>query len=192
MTPSLAQPAWPWNWPGRLLVGAALAPLVTACASTASQVRLPARPPTSASVTSSAAAVSQRQQVIAALTGYTVALGEADKSGNPATARSLLQPYLAASRIAGIVEQMSSIWARGEVFYGDDVLHILTVTIRGTSALVHDCDDTSGMGLLDAATGQQVAGSAGVPEENVVTRLDLVSGRWLVQYQLVEDVPCTA
>jgi hypothetical protein len=46
------------------------------------------------------------------------------------------------------------------------------------------------MGLDDQATGQLVPGSAGSPELNIVTLLALVSGRWLVQFQLVEDVPC--
>jgi hypothetical protein len=47
------------------------------------------------------------------------------------------------------------------------------------------------MGLLNAATGQAVPGSAGIRHDNVVTRLDLVGGHWLVQFQLVEAVPCT-
>lgn len=133
-----------------------------------------------------------RQQVIDAMTGYTVALGAADKSRDPAEARRLLQPFLAASRVDGMVQTMSSIWAKGEVFYGQDILHVLSVTVRGTSAVVHDCDDTSGMGLRIAATGQEVQGSSGVPAENVVTTLALTAGRWLVQFQLIEAVPCTA
>ncbi len=173
---------------------AAVAPVLVVLVSCGggTTVRLPAKPRAAASaVASTPGASSPREQVIAALVGYTGALSEADKSQNVAAARRLLQPYLAASRIAGVVETMSTIWAKGDVFFGQDVLHVLSVTISGQSAFVHDCDDTSGMGLDYQATGELVPGSAGNPEVNIVTHLALVSGRWLVQFQLVEDVPCT-
>ncbi|MGH3303916.1 MAG: hypothetical protein ACRDOK_19995, partial [Streptosporangiaceae bacterium] len=147
--------------------------------------------PAAATRAAATAAASPRQQVIAALAGYTAALSEADKSRNAPAARRLLQPYLAASRIDGIVQAMSSIWATGEVFFGQDSLHVLGVTITGPSAFVHDCDDTSGMGLANQSTGQVVPGSAGIPAANIITHLARVGGRWLVQFQLVEDVPCT-
>jgi hypothetical protein len=103
----------------------------------------------------------------------------------------LLHPYLAASRIGGLVRAISAIWARGDRFYGTDVLHISSVRIKGRRAFVHDCDDTSGMGLDNSATGQLVPGSAGVRRDNLITRLDLVRGHWMIAFQLVEDAPCT-
>lgn len=136
------------------------------------------------------APLTPRQQVVAALTGYTAALGEADRSGSVAMARQLLQPYLVASRIDGLVQAMSSIWAKGESFFGQDELHILSVRIDGQHAFAHDCDNTSAMGLKNDATGQPVPGSAGVPRDNLVTRLNLVDGHWLVAFQIVEDLPC--
>jgi hypothetical protein len=161
------------------------------CGGGGASVPLPVRPRAAASaVASTAASRSPRQQVIAALAGYTAALSEADKSRSASVARRLLQPYLAASRIDGVVQTMTSIWGKGEVFFGQDVLHVLSAAISGPSAFVHDCDDTSGMGLDYQATGQLVPGSAGSPELNIVTHLAFVDGRWLVQFQLVEDVPC--
>jgi hypothetical protein len=164
--------------------------VLTACSGAAAGVQLPARPIMPAAITSSTA-LTPRQQVIAALTGYTAALSRADKSRSRPAARELLRPYLAASRIAGLVEAVSVIWARGERFYGTDVVHVSSVSIEGRRAFVYDCDDTSGMGLENSVTGQTVPGSVGVPRDNLVTRLDLVRGRWLVAFQLVEDVPCT-
>ncbi len=102
----------------------------------------------------------------------------------------MLRPYLAANRIGGLVSAISIIWARGESFYGQDDLHILTVQISGRRAFVHDCDDTSAMGLEYVSTGQAVPGTGGVYRANLVTRLDLVDGHWLVESQLPEDVPC--
>lgn len=179
--------------PGAAVVVATVATALVACSEAASPVRLPARPPAGTSpVAATSVAASPRQQVIAALTGYTVALGEAARSRNAAKAGALLRPYLAASQIDGTVQTMSTIWAKGEVFVGEDVLHILSVTVTGTTAFAHDCDDTSAMGLEDAAAGTVVPGSVGVPHLNLVTRLGLVRGHWLVQSQLIEDVPCTA
>jgi hypothetical protein len=133
-----------------------------------------------------------QQQVIDARTNYTVSVGEAERSGSAAEARELLRPYLAADRIDDLVQTMSSIWAKGEIFYGEDVQHVVRVTVTDTWAFVYDCDDTSGMGLKYAATGQLVPGSEGSPEMNLITRLDFVSGRWLVQYQVVVDEPCSS
>ncbi len=180
------------RWRGVVAAVAVLTPMLVSCGAAAVAVPLPARSPRAATgAAASPAARTPRQQVIAALVGYTAAVSAAEKSRNAATARRLLQPYLAANRIDDTVQTMSGIWAKGEVFFGQDVLHVLSVTISGQSAFVHDCDDTSGMGLSYQATGQLVPGSAGVGELNIVTHLALLSGRWLVQFQLVEDVPCT-
>jgi len=175
-----------------LAVAAAIAPALAACNGTAATVSLPPRPASATPAASSTPAVqSLRQHVIEARTNYTVAVGEAEKSRSATEARALLRPYLAADRIDGLVQTMSSIWAKGEVFYGDDVLHIVRVTVTGTTAFVYDCDDTSSMGLKYAATGQVVPGSGGSPDMNLITRLELAGGHWLVQFQVVVDEPCT-
>jgi hypothetical protein len=154
-------------------------------------VQLPAKPgaPTRAALGRSAA-LTPRQQVIAALTGYIAALTEAELSKSRAAARRILRPYLAADRIGGLIHAVGAIWARGDAFYGQDVLHVLSVRVEGRRAFVHDCDNTSGMGLEYAASGQTVPGSAGVAHDNVVTRLELAQGRWQVESQVPVDVPC--
>jgi hypothetical protein len=179
-----------WPWP--LILTSCVTAALAACAGADAQVQLPPKhvaPPAAVSRTLPPTA---RQQVVAAFTGYTAALGNAEKSRSKRTARQLLRPYLAASRIDGLVDAMSTIWATGDDFYGPDVVHISSVTVRGRRAFVHDCDNTSGMGLENAATGESVPGSGGASHDNIVTRLDLVHGNWLVEFQLVEDVPCTA
>jgi hypothetical protein len=132
-----------------------------------------------------------QQQVLAALAAYTTALGEAEDSMSGAVARESLRPHLAADRVQGLVRAMTAIWAHGESFDGHDIRHVSSVTVVGHHAFVHDCDDTSGMALVDISTGQIVPGSTGRSRANLVTCLDLVAGHWLVQFQLLEDVPCT-
>jgi hypothetical protein len=174
-----------------VMVAACAMSVLTACLGEPARVELPAKPAAATTVVSrEPASATPRRQVIAALTGYTAALGRAEKSRSLTMARRLLRPYLAASSLGGMVGALSSIWARGQRFYGDDVLHIIGMRIDGHRAFVHDCDDTSGMGLEHAATGQAVPGSAGVQHANLVTRLDQVAGHWLVESQLPEGVPC--
>jgi hypothetical protein len=166
-------------------------PVLAACSGKPAQVELPAK---QAAATPAASrelvSATPRQQVLAALTGYTAALGRAEQSRSITVARRLLRPYLAVSRTGDLVQAVSTIWAKGDRFYGEDVLHIIGVRIHGHRAFVHDCDDTSGMGLENAATGQALPGSAGVRDANLVTRLDLVAGHWVVEFQLPEGVPC--
>jgi hypothetical protein len=174
--------------------------LVMACAGCIAPLT-PARLPlkavaTPAAIGASAAktalpAMTPRQQVLAALAGYMTALGQAEESRSSEVARELLRPYLAADRVEGLVRAMTAIWARGESFHGQDLRHVSKVTVVGRHAFVHDCDDTSGTALVDIVTGELVPGSSGTSRANVVTRLELAGSHWLVQFQLVEDVPCT-
>ncbi|HUB38060.1 MAG TPA: hypothetical protein VMA72_04340 [Streptosporangiaceae bacterium] len=173
------------------MVAAFAMSVLAACSVTPARVELPAKPAAATTAVSrEPVSATPRQQVVAALTGYTAALGRAEQSRSRARARRLLHPYLAASRIGGLVGAVSSIWAKGDRFYGEDVLHIIGVRIDGHRAFVHDCDDTSGMGLDKAATGEALPGSAGVQHANLVTRLDEVAGHWLVESQLPEGAPC--
>jgi hypothetical protein len=174
-----------------LLLVACLVPALAACSGAAAHVQLPAKRAASAPVArATPAALTSRQRVSAALAGYVTALAQAERSRSRAAARRILGPHLAADRIGGLVRALGAIWARGDAFYGQDVLHVLTVRIHGGRAYVHDCDDTRDMGLEYAASGQAVPGSAGSAHDNVVTRLELVRGRWQVESQLPEDVPC--
>jgi len=168
------------------------------CAVGVAQVRLPPRtasaPAVPAGTVASAGpgAGAPRQQAAAAVDGYIVAMSAAEQSGNVRQARQLLRPYLAGYRIAGVVRALSAIWARGYRFYGQDDPHIVSVRIAGSHAFVHECDDTADMGLVNSATGQTVPGSAGVADANLLTRLDLIRGRWLVEWQLPEDLSCVS
>jgi hypothetical protein len=180
-----------WRPVPLIVVVVGLVPTLSACAGAAARVQLPAKPVVTSASVIAPAVLTQREQVVTALTGYVTAVAQGERSRSISAARQLLRPCLAAGRISGLVQAMSTIWAKGESFYGEDVLHVSSVMIAGDRAFVHDCDDTAGLGLMNVATGEIVPGSPGVPRDNLVTRLDLVGGHWLVQFQLVEDVPCT-
>jgi hypothetical protein len=175
-----------------LVAIAGLGLALAGCAMPVPQVRLPGKLVATSTAISAPPPMTPRQQVLAALIGYTTALGQADKSRSSAVARELLRPFLAAGRIAGLVQAMEAIWARGESFTGQDILHVSSISVVRQHAFVHDCDNTSGMALVNVATGHIVPGSSGTSRANLVTRLDLISGDWLVQFQLLEDLPCVA
>jgi hypothetical protein len=173
------------------LLAAGLAPLVAACGGAAAQVQLPVKAVAATSAPSAALALTPRQQVVVAFTGYTAAMTAAFDSRSPSQVRQLLGPYLDQATISNAVRAFSQAWGQHEVSYGHAAHHIIGVTIHGAAAWVHDCDDTSGSGLA-YSTGQVVPGTLGSPHENLVTRLNLVSGHWLVGVQTIEDVPCQA
>jgi hypothetical protein len=179
-----------------ILTATVLVMACAGCTASLTQVRLPLKAMETPAAISAAAAktafpvMTPRQQVLAALAGYMTALGRAEDSRSGEVARELLRPYLAPDRVEGLVRAMTAIWARGESFDGQDVMHVSNVTIVGGHAFVHDCDDTSGTALVDIFTGGFVLGSSGTSRANVVTRLELVGGHWLVQFQLIEDLPC--
>src|SRR5215472_7241134 len=78
----------------------AISPALAACTGTAAPVSLPPRSLSATpAVSGTPAALSAQQQVIAARTDYTAAIGEAEKSRSATEARELLRPYLAADRI---------------------------------------------------------------------------------------------
>jgi hypothetical protein len=176
------------------LLAACLVPLLAACAGAAAQVRLPAKPRATAAAAPAPAPqrLTPRQQVIAAFTGYTTAMAAAFDSRSPAEVRQLLSPYLSAATIANAVRAFGQAWRQNEISFGQPEHHIISVRIAGTAAWVHDCDDTSKSGLEYAGTGQIVPGSVGSVDDNLVTRLNLVGGHWVIDVQTVEDVPCTA
>ncbi len=171
--------------------GGCAGPALAGCGEVTNTVSLPPKTtPTHAAVASKPRPLSERQDIVAAFTGYNEALRSAGNSRSPAEVRRLMRPYLPAGTISNLIKFDQSIWAKGELFYGRIVRHILAVHIDGNHAFVHDCDNTSGAGLEDARTGQVVPGSLGISDDNVITRLNLVRGRWLVGIQTIEDVPC--
>jgi hypothetical protein len=176
-----------------VLVTACLAPLLAACASAAAQVQLPAKTrPTAASAAAAPRRLTPRQQVIAAFTGYTTAMAAAFDSRSPAEVRQLLRPYLDTATIANAVRAFRQAWSQNEVSFGQPERHIIGVRIQGGAAWVHDCDNTSKSGLEYAGTGQIVPGTLGTVDDNLLTRLNLVDGHWVIDVQTIEDVPCSA
>jgi hypothetical protein len=177
-----------------VLVTACLAPLLAACAGAAAQVNLPTKTQATAAAAPESAPprLTPRQQVVAAFTGYTTAMAAAFDSRSPAEVRQLLSPYLSAATIANAVRAFGQAWRQNEVSFGQPERHIIGVRIDGPAAWVHDCDNTSKSGLEYAGTGEIVPGSLGTVDDNLLTRLDLVGGHWVIGVQTVEEVPCTS
>ena len=158
----------------------ALAVTVVGCASRAN-VGLP---PKAQDVASAAAATDPqpgvREQVLAAYEGYWQATGAAVNAAQAGQARALLAPYLTPGAIPGVLAALRPDWAEHALSAGSPVLHILSVKITGTRALVHDCVDLSQAGLADARTGRPYPRSFGSAHANFYADLVLSGSRWLV------------
>ena len=134
-------------------------------------------------------ALSVRDQVVAAYTGYWQALGQALDTKSAARARSILAQYVPGPSIPSLISSLEADWAHGEIQYGSPVPHILSVQITGGHAAVHDCADFSNAGVQDASTGQ-VVGTLGNPHVNLISTLVLAHGRWLVSNKVPVVMSC--
>jgi hypothetical protein len=133
--------------------------------------------------------LSIRGQVITAYTGYWQALGQALDTQNARRARAILAQYVPVADIPSLISSFEADWAQGEIEYGSPVPHIMSVSITGGHAAVHDCIDLSNAGVQDARTGQ-VVGSLGNPHVNLISTLVLSNGRWLVSNQVPVVLSC--
>jgi hypothetical protein len=159
---------------------AGLTGTLAGCGSGPAKVPLPARPPHVTVAAAAPARPSARQRVLDAYRGYWAATSRAVDSRSPARARAILAGYIPSGAIGGLIRGLRSLWRNDETSYGNPVLHIISVTVspRGT-AVVHDCVDMSHAGLADRRTGQ-IVGGLGQSNENLITKLVLRHGRWLV------------
>lgn len=179
---SRARPAWP-------LI---LAIAVTGCAAQ-STVALPRKSrQLAAPAAVSGPAMTARQQVIDAYTGYWQAFAAAMSSQNAARAGAILAPYEPASAVAQAVRADQRVWAVHETAYGSAVTHILGVQLTGSRALVHDCLDLSHFGTENMRTGRVVPESFGLPHLNFYVTVMRSSGRWLVTNMQPVEVPCAS
>jgi len=132
----------------------------------------------------------QRQQVMAAYTGYWQAVDEALNAGSAVRARQILTGYAPAAAVPGLISAFRQDWARHFVTDGSPVLHILSVRVRNGRATVHDCVDLSHAGLQNARTGRALPRSFGSPRANYYASLVRQGSRWLVSNIVPVVAPC--
>jgi hypothetical protein len=183
--------------PARLAL--ALAPVALAAAACGSQqapsVALPAKASGQAAVppaASSSPPPTPEQVVAADYAGYWQAYGQAMTAGNAAGARHILAPYAAPATLGRLVASLAKVWAAHDQAYGAAQVHVLSVDITGSSALLHDCLDLSHFGVLDKTTGRVVSSSFGLADRDYYITLVLSGGRWLVSNMEPVEVPCQA
>jgi hypothetical protein len=179
--------------PGRAAAWLAVLALAVTAVGCASQANV-GLPPKAHDVASAAAATDPqpgvREQVLAAYEGYWQATGAAVNAATAGPARALLAPYLTPGAIPGVLAALRPDWAEHAVSAGSPVLHILSVKITGTRALVHDCVDLSQAGLADARTGRPYPRSFGSAHANFYADLVLSGSRWLVSNLVPVVAPC--
>jgi hypothetical protein len=174
-----------------LPVAAGFLILTAGCSASPASVALPRRSSPATAANAAAPRLTPRQQVIAAYTGYTQTLPEAESTRSAVQVRALMAPYLSASGIAALLRAFRAVWRKHEISYGRPVTHIMRVTITGSRAVVDDCANDSHSGLEDASTGRTITATLGSSRVNLVTSLIRVHGRWLIGMQNVLLVPCT-
>jgi hypothetical protein len=173
------------------ILGAGLAVMVAACASSQADVTLPKKPSAPARLIGDAPAPpSVRVLVVTAYEGYWTATNQAINSRSLATAKAVLAPHVPASSVAELISGMKVLWQRGEMAYGAPVFHIMSVKLTGKgTAAVHDCIDLSHTGFQDRKTGA-IVGGLGQSHDYLITTLALAHGQWLVTGAIPVVQPC--
>ena len=177
--------------PGAVLTAALAVAVLAGCGSPPAPVSLPKKPTAAQLARVSTTQSSTRQQVIAAYEGYWRATNEAVNSRNPASARTILAPYIPSQSVSGLVKGLSVLWKRHEVVYGNPIFHVMAVKMTSShTAAVHDCIDLSHTGFEDSRTGEMVGG-IGQRHEYLVTTLAHEHGRWLITGAIPVVQSCT-
>jgi hypothetical protein len=170
----------------------ALAALAGCASASAPAVALPARPSAPVAIPSApgSAPPTPEQVVEASYAGYWAAYAQAMTAGTAASATAILRPYAAPRTIPRLISALARVWAAHDAAYGAAVTHPLSVQIRGTRALLHDCLDRSHLGVVDRTTGLVVSDSFGLSNRNFYVTLVLSGGHWLVSNMQPVEVPC--
>jgi len=134
---------------------------------------------------------SARAQVIAAYTAYFPA-SKAAEAAAPSRAQAILAPYAAQPYLRNVLAQMAGYRARGETAWGYVVPHVTSVTVDGSTAEVHDCQDASHAALASASTGAVIPGTTGQAGTSLIASLARGrDGRWRITSLAHLAVPCS-
>ena len=172
-------------------LAAVLTAALAGCGSSPARATLPKKPLHVKVARADPVRQTPQQVVIAAYEGYWRATNDALDSRSAARAKAILADYIPSSAIPGLVRGLRMLWQRDEVSYGSPVLHITGVTLLSArSAAVHDCVDMSHAGLANRKTGRLVGG-LGQSHENLITKLVLEHGRWLVTGEIPVVQACS-
>jgi hypothetical protein len=133
--------------------------------------------PSKLAPTTSAAAQTENERVLAQYGGFFQTLPQA--STMPEAPRNeLLAKYLSGSAYSKTVKTLSSQAAFGKVVYGEVIMHPDVTSIDTSTAVVTDCQDTSNSGVKDRKTGRKE--TKGIPRALVVADLRAVGGTWKI------------
>ncbi|MBA9003055.1 hypothetical protein [Thermomonospora cellulosilytica] len=105
------------------------------------------------------------------------------------TRRQRLAQYLTDPQLSRILDRIKDLHAENLTSYGASVPHIKSVKVEGDKATVHDCQDSSNSGLMDATTQRKI--NRGVKEESIKALMQKHSdGRWRISKFVVLGEGC--
>ncbi len=154
-------------------LAAAAAATITGCSPSSSKLADPLPSRTSVSPSSASVTPSPTPSADAALAQYRAfwaALTPASKA--PASKRrAMLAPYAADPELTSLLNGIERERSRGRAFYGQDVPRpTISQLLAGQGiAVVDDCQDSSGSGVVDLSTGERL--TKGVPRNHVVSTM---------------------
>jgi hypothetical protein len=124
------------------------------------------------------------QAILAAYRGFWADVIEAGKTADWRSPR--LDDHATDRALANVRRDYQRLQANGEVVRGTVRLHPSVVSVQGTTAVVHDCNDATDFLRYDAKTGApKEQRKTDIAEAEVTLRL--VNGSWLVSQTVVKQ-----
>lgn len=121
---------------------------------------------------------SSSEEVRVAYTDFISALDHADSMPQDSR-RQQLSAYMIDPQLSRVVSHSIKNQSKGLVSYGTSIVHTKKIEVSGDTATVHDCQDSSGAGLMNARTHQKY--NRGVEKESIRTSLKRgPDGQWRV------------
>lgn len=128
-------------------------------------------PPTEAPTVSA-----EEQAVLDAYRGFYAALDQAQ--ADPARSQEYLEPVATGAQFETTNAAVKANLIAGVESFGSPVLNPVVASIEGTTAVVQDCQDTSGVGTRRIGTTEPL--TIGRNPDSAETTLQLVDGAWRV------------
>jgi hypothetical protein len=156
-------------------VGLLLVLLTGACDQGPRNVTIPTK-----AASPSSSATSTEDAIRHSYMQYWAELPLAERAGSEARSRQLLAPYVTDPLLGTVLDNIEKLHARKQASWGSVVVHIQDVQVKGDTAIVRDCQDSSNAGLLDTRSNKKT--SRGVPKDPWrATLVRGADGRWRVK-----------
>lgn len=173
----------------RLLVGSLLIATAAGCNGDSKGVGVQPVPTSTSPVATATPTPSVQDQILTQYRAFWARLTPVSRMP-AASRRAALSAFTVDPELRSLLAGMAATDAKGRVFYGADVTRATQASINpdGSRAVIDDCQDSSGAGDADKATGKKL--TYGSRRNHVVTTMSRDGSTWKVYFVSYSKTTC--